>query len=403
MLKVNTLGKFQIIEADVVLDDDKIRSTRLSNLLVYLILHRTKTLTVDEIASALWQDEETNNPAGALKNLMYRLRNLMKQYFGEQEFIQTNRGSYRWNPKAEVSVDVEAFEQDYNEAKRHDITEEEAKNCLERAILRYKGDFMPKILEMHWAVTMNTYYHSMYLSCVKLLSEHYIKSGDYEKIEQICNEALKYDNVDEELYYYLILARMEQNKLSLAMESYEKAVKILRDELGIRKPEKLQTIYEELLSMSKGEKAAKIEEVKENMTEENPEGVFLCGYPVFREIYRLEARKITRLGEAEHILLLTFESDKTTEGSLSQVEEFRIRNAMERLEDTLKASLRIGDVVSRYSDSQYVVLLPACNYENGRKVSERIINRFYRDNKKYAGLKCDVNLEEVTVAGYIVK
>ena len=92
MLTVNTLGKFQIREADVVLDDDKIRSTRLSNLLVYLILHRNKTLTVDEIASALWQDEETNNPAGALKNLMYRLRNLMKQYFGEQEFIQTNRG-----------------------------------------------------------------------------------------------------------------------------------------------------------------------------------------------------------------------------------------------------------------------------------------------------------------------
>ena len=54
MLTVNTLGKFQIIEADVVLDDDKIRSTRLSNLFVYLILHRTKTLTVDEIASALW-------------------------------------------------------------------------------------------------------------------------------------------------------------------------------------------------------------------------------------------------------------------------------------------------------------------------------------------------------------
>lgn len=49
MLTVNTLGKFQIIEADVVLDDDKIRSTRLSNLLVYLILHRNKTLTVDEI------------------------------------------------------------------------------------------------------------------------------------------------------------------------------------------------------------------------------------------------------------------------------------------------------------------------------------------------------------------
>lgn len=403
MLTVDTLGKFQIREEDIVLDDEKIRSTRLSNLLVYLILHRDKTLTVDEIAAALWQDEETNNPAGALKNLMYRLRNLLKQSFGEQDFIQTNRGAYRWNPDVDVSVDVEEFETAYNEAKCEKTAADEVIRNLERAIALYKGDFMPKILEMHWVVTMNTYYHSMYLSCVKLLSEQYIPKEDFEKIENICNEALKYDNVDEELHYYLIYARMKQNKLNLAMESYEKACKILRDELGIRKPEKLQAVYEELLSMSKGEKAAKIEDVTENMTEENPEGVFLCGYPVFREIYRLEARKITRLGEAEHILLLTFEPDKTTDGSLSQVEEFRIRNAMERLEQTLKQSLRIGDVASRYSDSQYVVLLPACNYEDGVKVSERILNRFYRDNEKYAGLKIDVNLEEVAMAGDIVK
>ena len=401
MLTIKTLGKFQIIgESGIVLDDDMIRSTMLTKLLVFLVLHRGQTLTTDDIAAALWQEEEIENPAGALKNLMYRLRNLLKKQFGDTEFVLTNRGSYCWNTEVEIVLDAEEFEKAIEMAGREDISDSEAISCYERALAMYHGDFMPKICEMHWVVTRSAYYHSMFLSAIKGLAELYIKSEQFEKMEEICNEALRYDSVDEQLHYYLILARMRQNKLGLAMESYEKACRILYEELGIRKPEMLQKIYEELLQMNKGKTAENIEQVQEDMTEEETEGAFFCGYPVFREIYRLEARKITRVGEAEFILLLTF---KTENDGTDKAEAFRIRKAMEKMTANLKSCLRIGDVVARYSDSQFIVLLSSCNYENGRMVADRIVSQFYAENPKMKQMEIDINLEEVMAADFLVK
>lgn len=397
MLTIHMLGKFQMAEDGCVLNEDNIRSAKLTKLLVYLIINRDQTLTMDEIASSIWQEEETNNPAGALKNLMYRLRNLLKQSFGGKEFILTGRGSYCWNKAVELNVDVEEFERMYQLTKKENLSKSDVMHYLKKTIDLYQGDFMPQITEMHWVVTMNTYYHSIFLSGVKRLSELYAEEKMYDELEEICNKALKYDNAEEELHYYLILARMKKNKINLAVESYKKACKILREELGIKKSEKLEKIYKELLLKRKGERAEQIEEVQKNMTEDNPAGVFVCGYPVFREIYRLEARKNVRLKEAEYILLFTVGAEKRKTAEYGKYEEFCIKNAMACLGKILKQSLRMGDVASRYSDFQYIVLLSSCTYECAKRVTERVISKFKSENRRYQSLYITVNLEKVTM------
>ena len=70
MLTVSTFGKFQITDGDSVMNDENLRSPMLSKLFMYMLIYREKTLTTDDIATAIWQDEEVDNPAGALKNLM---------------------------------------------------------------------------------------------------------------------------------------------------------------------------------------------------------------------------------------------------------------------------------------------------------------------------------------------
>ncbi len=397
MLTIHTLGKFQVMQDGCVLNDDNIRSAKLTKLLVYLIIHREKTLTMDEIASSIWQEEETNNPAGALKNLMYRLRNLLRQSFGEEEFILTNRGSYCFNPSVKINVDVEEFEQMYHLTKKENLSSSDAMYYLKKMIDFYQGDFMPQITEMHWIITMSTYYHSLFLSAIKRLSELYVEEKMYDELEEICNKALKYDNAEEELYYYLILARMKKNKMNLAMESYKKACKILKEELGIRNPEKLQKLYKAMLLKGKGEKAEQIKEVQKNMTEDSPSGVFVCGYPVFREIYRLEARKNSRLNKTEYILLFTVSVKNSEKTAYGKLEEFRVKNAMLYLETILKESLRIGDAATRYSESQYVVLLSSCTYECAKRVTERIISKFNNKNERYRNLYITANLEKVTM------
>lgn len=399
MITVNTLGKFQITDGEAFVNDDSLRSTMLIKLLIYLLLYRDKTLTTDDISNAIWQDEEIDNPAGALKNLMYRLRKELVANFGENDFVLTNRGSYRWNPDVNVVLDIELFEKLINEAKSENIYEQ-AILKYEQAISLYQGEFMSKIMEMHWIMTLNTYYHSLYLSSVKGLAELYIKFEKYEELEKLCNDALQYENADEQLYCYQIEARMRSGNVSLALESYEKAREIMEKELGIRKTTILNKVYEELLQMSKGQTAYNINDVKEDITEENPEGVFFCGYPVFKEIYRLEARKSARSTEQEHLVLLTIE-DKGFDRK--EVTEFRVKKAMESLEKVINESLRVGDVAAKYSDSQFIILLPTCTEDLAALVANRIVAKFYSIHKKYEMIRVKMNIEEVSMNGELVK
>ena len=202
MLTIRTLGKFQIRDEEHIVNEEEIRSPKMINLLAYLIIHRNQTLTFYDMADALWQEEETGNPAGALKNLMYRLRVFLKKNFGDEDFILTDHGSYRWNPRQEVAVDAEQFEQMFESAKQKTISEGEAIRKLKAALALYQGDFMTKVADMHWVMTLNTYYHSLYLNCVRYLCEYYVSTEKFEELEQLCSQALQWESLDEELYCY---------------------------------------------------------------------------------------------------------------------------------------------------------------------------------------------------------
>lgn len=397
MIQVNTLGKFTLSEGEHLLNDDILRSDMLKKLLIYILTHREHPVTIQELSEALWHEDETDNPAGALKNLMYRLRNIMKTTFGNTKFIITSPGAYCWNPEIEVTLDVEEFERFAKQAKRADSEQEKIEN-YEKALEYYQGEFMDNALDRHWAVTLSTYYHSMFLTMTKELAELYFKAERYQEMERICTNGLRFDRVDEQLHCYYIKALIRQNKFELAMKNYEEAVKILYDSLGVRNSSKLQEVQKELLKMNRSESAEHLDKISEDMAEDDkPEGVYFCGYPVFREIYRLEARKIGRLGEAEFVVLLTVELNEGMQADNEKMEQFLINQAMKHLENALKETLRIGDVAARYSDSQFVILLPTCTYESSKTVAKRIISRF-SDKTKGKKITIKTDFEQITAA-----
>ena len=398
MLTVNSLGKFQITDGNVVVGDEELRSNMLSKLLLYVLLYRDKTLTIEDITTAIWKDEEIENPAGALKNLMYRLRKTLAKYFGNQDFILTNRGSYRWNPQVSVNFDIEQFDKLMNEAKQENSLEK-SEVLYEQAIALYQGDFMVRLTDMHWILTLHTYYHSLCLSCVKALSEIYLKLERYENLEKICTDALKLESGDEELYCYQIEARMRCGKVNLAMESYEKAREIMEKELGVRKTTILNKVYDELMKISKGGSSYNIEEIKEDIEESDPTGVFMCGYPIFKEIYHLEARKSTRSEEPENLVLLTVQAREIEEPAVAG---FRVKQVMAGLEETIGECLRVGDVAAKYSDTQFILLLPTCTQELAMLVANRIISRLYAKNSNYKKVNVKINVEEVSMNGKLV-
>ena len=376
MLTVTSLGKFEMSDGIHVLTDEVLRSDMLKKLLLYMLTHRDHPVTVQELSDALWQEDEIDNPAGALKNLMYRLRTILKKVFDDKQYIITGQGAYAWNNQIDVNLDVERFEVYYKRAKASDVKSEMISN-YESALALYRGEFMEKALDQHWAVTLSAYYHSMFLNAVKTLAQLYLEAGRYQDIEDICVHALDLDKVDEDLYCYQITALIKSGKFDLAMKRYDEACKYLYDALGIHNPSKLQEVQKELLKMSKGTEAEALENIQGDMVEEEEtEGVYFCGYPVFREIYRLEVRKNARLGESEYVVLFTVELEDSVKTGNEKMEKFLIEQGMKNLKNTLKAVLRIGDVAARYSDSQFIILLPTCTYESSVSVAKRITERF---------------------------
>ena len=380
-VSVRTFGRFALSYEGKVLDDDNIRSEMVTKLLAYALCHRDRVIPVSEFVDVLWEADESDNPAGALKNLMYRLRTLMKKILGQTDFILTGRGAYYWNPAYPVALDAERFTALCAAAQKSDQPPEERKQTALAAAELYSGAFLPKLSAEHWVIPLATYYHSMYLTLVKQAAVFLEQAREYENMARVCAKAIDVDPLDEKLHYHLIKALIGQGKQNLAIEHYHKAPAMLYENLGISPSDELREIYQEIVKLKHAQEMDLGMIQRDLLEAVKPKGVFLCEYGVFREIYRLEYRRMQRLGMSVYVSLATLSLpayvSPESEGYLKM-----IGAAMQQMKQALSDTLRVGDVASQYSGTQYIVMLPTCNYETANQVMGRVLERFYKINKK---------------------
>ena len=107
---LDTFGGFALSFEGLCLRDDENRSKKVWNLLSYLILNRERDLGVAELYQMLWQDKDEENPYGALKTLIFRVRRLLEEAgFPATAMVLSSKGIYRWNPDWDMKVDAEEF------------------------------------------------------------------------------------------------------------------------------------------------------------------------------------------------------------------------------------------------------------------------------------------------------
>lgn len=393
-LNVCTFGKFQIVNEDGILTVDKIHSEMLTRLLAYMVYHRNKSLTVQELVEALWSEDESDNPAGALKNLMYRLRNLLKRTWGNYDFIISSRGVYQWNPKVILHIDAEDFEQRCKEMTFESSVEKKILKGKE-AVELYQGVFLPELSGEYWVISTATYQNSVYLTTVKKLAELLEQEQRYTELEKICRQALCFASLDEEIHCYLMRALIADNKQQIAAEHYTKTVKYMYDTLGVRPSEEMQEVYEEM-QKRQHEHESNIDIIQAELKEkETPTGAFLCEYGVFRKIYALEARSSRRMGISIHLALISMYLDLHPYEYESKYQSI-LNESMDILEKTLLYGLRSSDIVCRYSANQFLIMLPACQYEDAKMVINRLKDRFYHSGKTKRAI-LQYNIDEISV------
>lgn len=392
MMRLEIFGRFLLYNEHASVDEKTLHSNKLVRLLVYILLYRDREVPHQELIDTFWQDEGTRNPEGALKNLIYRLRTELR-VFGDTELVMTLPGAYHWNPQVPVTTDYEDLERVARDA-RSAVDPARKRAYCEQVIQLYKREVSARIATESWMLSRLTYYKLLYMDIAKMLAAMYEQGEEWDALERLCRGVMEVDSLDEDIHYWLIKSQIGKSNYGRAIEYYENGKKMFYDHLGIRNVDRFNELYDEIMTISKnqmsdiGSLIASVSE-KEVSTE-----VFICEYPVFREIYRVEARRIRRTGIAEYVVLVTI---KPSGRSGKDGQDARIRAGMEILEQLLKRALRTGDVVARYSSMQYVLLLPTCTYGSTLLIAERIESEFRREAGKRR-LVLQFEVEELSAA-----
>ena len=107
--------------------------------------------------------------------------------------------------------------------------------------------------------------------------------------------------------------------------------------------------------------------IRKLLREDDVNGSYLVEYEGFKNIARFIKRNVNRSGNDVVYILFTLDNDTQT---LMSSEDIAI--AMKQLEVTIREVLRTGDVTTRYSSRQMIVILMNADINDAKLVVERV-------------------------------
>lgn len=373
-LHISMLGGFSIRCGQSEITDNDNRSYKLWLLMAYMIYHRNRCISQDELINLLWSSEGSSNPSNALKTILHRVRTCLDQLYpgAGRELILRRCGSYIWNPDIPVFFDAEEFD---SLCRSFDSISDADKRIRQQyaALTLYQGDFLPKMAGESWTVPVREYFHSLYVQTAQTALPLLTAQHRTQDIISLCYNAILVEPYNQVFYQYLMRCLLEQGHHKKVVSLYHELSQTLYDCFGILPSNETRSIYREATRTIHSAAPSLDAVIEELQTTHSPSGALLCDYDFFQMLYQKESRSLLRTGDAVHLCLFTvtnFKNQPLTKRSLDL--------CMNNLEQLLCSSLRRGDVVSRYSASQFILLLPQSNYENSRKICQRISKQFFR-------------------------
>lgn len=371
---VRMLGGFSLALNEQTISDEKNQMNRLWSILSYLLLHRDRVVPQGEFMERFFDNGEGPAPLNALKTRLFRIRRLLQPIFGEQiSPILSQRGGYRWNPAISVRVDIEDVKSLYQRFSRADNSETKKEAIFEEVFALYRGQFLPKLSKQEWVREVEDGCRQMYLTMMEAYMTFLENRGQYEKMADMLLKAVEIYPLHECFHTGIVRAFLLQNKYTEALVHYDHATDLFYRSLGVQPWKELRLLYDQLMSTEQLFQTD-LTVIQEDLVEsERQVGAFFCEYGAFRGIYRLEARRAARSGSETHIVLLTvLYGDNTIPPAKT------LQSAMEKLKHTIYGSLRSGDVFTRYSSAQYIIMLPETSLQDTEQIVDRITAKLWR-------------------------
>lgn len=372
-IDVQMLGSFTLRCGENLISEENNRSKKVWGLLAYLICHRGAPISQKKLIELLWGDDPaSSNPENVLRITFHRLRSQLDCLYpgAGKELIVHKNGGYSWNAQVDTRLDSDRFEELCTRKAASDT--ERLDNCLE-ALKLYKGDFLERQSSEGWVIPVTTHFHNLFVTVS--MEAVMLLSGQQRHAEavRLCRTAIEAEPYHEPLYQLLMKALAADGDPKGAATVYETLRKRLFDDFGIRPSEGTRAVYREA-AHTPGERALPIDEVLEHLQE--PEiipGAMQCDYDYFKVLCHAQSRDMERSGNATHVALLS-----ATGITGEPLPKRSLERIMSHMGQQFRINLRRGDVISRCSATQYILMLPKANYEDSCMVCRRVINAYHK-------------------------
>jgi len=382
-VEIAMLGEFSVKYGEASVSDRNERTGKKWSLLKYLIAHRDREISQNELIELFWADSKSGNPVGALKTLLHRLRAALSALNLPEntDLIVNHTGGYAISrdmiASGEIVIDSAEFERLIKQAALPELGEEEQLEYYREAIGLYKGDFLHDSDTESWVTPLTVYYRSLYSRAVHRAVEILYGKGEFEEAAEICRKASEVDNLDQKIHEMLIKSLVGAGDRRSAKKHYDYVVDLFYNREGISPSPEVISLLDDIVKEDK-EFETDLNLVKSRLGEDAPPiGAFFCEYEFFKHIYRLEIRDSRRTRQCIHICLVTI-TDK--DGGVPDAKT--LTKSSERLQRSISCSLRASDIFARYSASQFIVMLLSSSHKICDGVMKRVTQRFRSDYPK---------------------
>lgn len=373
VIYVEMLGGFAMYYRGGPVIEWQSRSSKLISILQHLIYHRGKSFSKEVFFDLFYDSDSITNPSNSLRVTFHRIRKLLADSgLPENQYIISRNGMCCWNEAIPCRTDVDDFEACVASASDPSRPAADRLSLYRKAFSLYKGEFLALSASESWVAVESVRLKKIYFSCVENLCRLLANEGYHADIDMICRKAISIYPYDEELRYLYVSLLVALERYRDALSAYEDCAKFFFDELGIEPSERLKECRKKIADKMPGGMVS-VTEIKETLNhDDNGPGAYFANYLNFLENYRYAIRVVKRNRMSAFLMFCSL----TDRSGLPLPDSEKLQEAANVLQNAIKASLRSGDLYTRYDRANFVVLLVGINQENCPIVSGRTDERF---------------------------
>lgn len=379
-IKIYTLGEFKVEKNSEIITSEVTRMSKIWKMFQYLFTFKNRDVSREELIQVL--DLNKNDaPEGALTALVYRLRkNLNKQNkYKSDRYILTRGRAYTFNDKSSHWFDADEFV-NLNKKTERLIKKNSIKACdvFNESLELYKGNYLEYRDSEEWIWSARNKYRDILISTLMKLDRFLSQREYFEKLWQFYDQIQEVISFDEDLISGSIEALLGAGKVGLARKKYNEAVSLYENN-NLNLPPNIKELKNRFQYCYLDDPTGFLKEI---IKQDEISGAFVSKPERFPQVLELEKRRAQRDNSPRVLVHLEITGDLDNPDLKASV--------CERILNILKEQLRAGDIISRWSECHFVILLTNIKYEKTDKLINRIKKSFAQKNT----ISGDINFEE---------